>query len=255
MPLRLVQFGSELWVCDGPTVPFALGFGYPTRMAVVRLHNGSLFVWSPIPVTQELRDEVDALGPVRYLVSPNKLHHLFLADWAATYPAARVYASPGLRRRRKDLAFDADLCPAPDPQWADDLDQVMLRGSFAMTEVVFFHRPSGTALFADLIQNLPRDGFRGWRGLLARMDGIVSPHPGAPREWRATFIDRRATRAGLRRILEWPIQRVVIAHGECVQTNAAALVRRAFSWLIRPTSAGASSAALPSTRDQPPGPT
>jgi hypothetical protein len=48
---------------------------------------------------------------------------------------------------------------------------------------------------ADLIENLPADWFRGWRGWLARLDGITAPHPGAPREWRASFVDRRAARA------------------------------------------------------------
>ena len=55
-----------------------------------------------------------------------------------------------------------------EPDWAADIDQVVVHGSFALTEVVFFHRRSRTALFADLIQNFPRDWFKGWRGFLAR---------------------------------------------------------------------------------------
>jgi hypothetical protein len=250
MVALLLELGPGIWVCDGPTVPFALGFPYPTRMVVVRLRNGGLFVWSPILLTPRLRRDVDALGPVRHIVSPNMLHHLFLGDWASAYPTARLYASPGLRRRRKDLRFNADLRDTPEPDWAGDVDQVIVRGSFAMTEVVFFHRPSGTALFADLIENLPRNWFKGWRGLLARMDGIVAPRPGAPREWRASFFDRRAARVGLGRILAWPIQRVVIAHGECAETDGAAFVRTAFSWLVRDTSPIGRRSVMPPTRDQ-----
>jgi hypothetical protein len=104
---------------------------------------------------------------------------------------ARLYASPGLRRKREDLSFDAELSDAPEPEWAVDIDQVVLRGSFALTEVVFFHRGARTALFADLIQNFPRDWFKGWRGLLARHGGIVAPNPGAPSDWRLSFFNRR----------------------------------------------------------------
>jgi hypothetical protein len=43
------------------------------------------------------------------------LHHLFLGEWKAAYPDARLFAAACLRRRRKDLAFDADLGDAPDP--------------------------------------------------------------------------------------------------------------------------------------------
>ena len=226
----LREFGFGIWIGEGPVVSF-FGFPYPTRMAAIKLSTGGLFVWSPIALSPALKSEIDALGPVRCLVSPNLLHHLFLGEWKTAYPDARLFAPPGLRRRRKDLAFDADLSDTPDPLWAADIDQVLMRGSFAMTEAVFFHRASGVAIFADLIENLPREWFKGWRGLLARLDGIVAPHPGAPREWRASFVDRRAARAALERIMAWPIERVLIAHGEPAPADGAAFVRSAFAWL------------------------
>jgi hypothetical protein len=154
----LQQFGPEIWIADGPVTSF-YGFPYPTRMVVIRLSDGGLFVWSPVALSDSLRVAIDVLGPVRHLVSPNALHHLFLGEWKSGYPAARLYASPRLRRKRKDLTFDAELGDAPEPEWAADIDQVVVHGSFALTEVVFFHHSSHTALFADLIQNLPRDWF------------------------------------------------------------------------------------------------
>ena len=108
--------------------------------------------------------------------------------------------------------FDGELGGQPAPEWAADIDQVPVRGSF-MTEVEFFHRASRTAIFTDLVQNFPPDWFKGWRGVVARLDRICAPHPGAPREWRASFLNRRAARADLARILAWPIERVLIAHG------------------------------------------
>ena len=100
-----------------------------------------------------------------------------------------------------------------------------------MTEIVFFHRASRTAIFADLIQNLPHGFVTGWRGVLARLGGITEPNPGAPRDWRTTFVNRKASRAALARILGWPIERVVIAHGTPAERNGEAFVRRAFDWL------------------------
>jgi Domain of unknown function (DUF4336) len=226
----LRAFGPAIWIAEGPVVSF-YGFPYPTRMALIRLADGGLFVWSPIALSPPVAAEVDALGPVRHLVSPNALHHLYLGEWKSAYPQARVYASPGLRRKRKDIAFDAELLDVPELAWAKDLDQVLVRGSFAMTEAAFFHRASRTAIFADLIQNFPRSWFKGWRGVIARLDGLVAPNPGAPREWRASFVNRRAARAALQRILDWPIERVLIAHGDTVDSDGAAFVRRAFGWL------------------------
>jgi Domain of unknown function (DUF4336) len=229
--MRLQEIGPSIWVSEGPVVSF-YSFPYPTRMAVIRLTEGSLFVWSPIALSAALQSEVDALGPVRHLVSPNAIHHLFLGEWKSAYPQARLYASPGLRKKRKDLAFDAELGDSPEPEWAADVDQVAMRGSFAITEIVFFHRGSCTAIFADLIENFPPDWFKGWRGVVARLDGIVAPNPGAPREFRWSFTNRRAARAAFERILAWPIERVLMAHGEPVTTDGGAFVRRAFAWLL-----------------------
>ena len=227
----MIAFGPNIWIAEGPVVSF-LSFPYPTRMAVIRLSDGGLFIWSPVALDGALKHEIDALGPVRHLVEPNKLHHLFLAQWKAAYPEAKLYAPPGLARKRRDLVFDAPLGDDPPPAWASDVDQAMLRGSFALTEAAFFHRESRTALFNDIIQNFPRDWFKGWRGWLARLDGIVAPHPGAPREWRLSF-NRRAARPALDRILNWPTERVIIAHGD-LPAGGADFVRKALAWLILP---------------------
>jgi hypothetical protein len=119
----------------------------------------------------------------------------------------------------------------PEPECVAEIDQIQVRGNF-LTETVFFHHASRTALFADLIQNFPPDWFKGWRGVAARLDGICAPNPGAPREWRASFLNRRAARAALQRILAWPIERVLAAHGDPATADGAAFVRRAFSWLL-----------------------
>jgi hypothetical protein len=39
---NLQPFGPEIWVADGPVASFH-GFPYSTRMAVIRLSDGSLF--------------------------------------------------------------------------------------------------------------------------------------------------------------------------------------------------------------------
>jgi hypothetical protein len=226
----LEEFGPSLYLADGPRVPF-YGFPYPTRMAVVRLSGGDAWVWSPVALTDDLARAVEAIGPVRHIVSPNRIHHLFLPEWALRWPEARLYAPPGLARKRPDIAFGAELLDQPDPAWAADIDQVIFRGSPAMQEVVFFHRASGAAIFGDLIQRHPRQNMTGWRGLLMRLDGLVGPGGSTPREWRASFLRRAPARAARSRVLAWNPSRLVIAHGECAQNGARALIERALSWI------------------------
>ena len=226
----LEQFGSSLYVADGPTISF-FGFPYPTRMAVARLSDGSVWVWSPIALTPELAEDVQSIGTVRHIVSPNKLHHLFLQAWADRWPTARLYAPPGLARRKPALHFYAELGDEPNPSWEADIDQVVFRGSFAMEEVVFFHRGSRTAIIGDLIQRFPEASISGWKGLVMRLGGLVGEHGSTPGDWRASFLRRGPARAALKKVLGWNPERLLIAHGSCAQTGAAKIIAASLKWI------------------------
>lgn len=227
----LKAFGPEIWIAQGPTVTAAAGFHYPTRMAVIRLSGGGLVIWSPIPLSDDLRAQVGTLGEVRYLVPPNSLHHAFLGEWQKAYPDARVYAPPGLRDKRKDIRFDGDFDETPIADWMEDLDLAIMRGNRITTEVVFFHRKSGTVLFTDLVQQFRPGWFKGWRAVVARLDLMIGAEPAVPRKFRVAFTDRRAARASLQSILAWPAENVLMAHGEPVVRTGREFIRRAFRWL------------------------
>ena len=188
-------------------------------------------MWSPVALTDEILSSVQRIGPVRHIVSPNKIHHIFLAEWCKRWPDARVYAPPGLAERKPDLDFDVILSDQPDPEWAADIDQVIFRGSLSMEEVVFFHRQSRTAIFCDLIQRFPEATAKGWRGVLMRLNSLVGEQGSTPREWRATFFRRSKARAAREKVLSWKPQRLLIAHGECAQTGASAIIEKALSWI------------------------
>jgi hypothetical protein len=226
----LEPFGEDIWLAAGPTVTSA-GFHYPTRMAVIRLSGGGLFVWSPIALSDELAAGINALGEVRFLVAPNSLHHVFLQEWKKAYPQAVLYAAPGLRERRKDIAFDADLGDAPPTSWAGEIDQALMRGNMITTEAVFFHRKSGVVLFTDLLQHFPPGWFRGFQALIAKLDRMEGPEPQVPQKFRVAFTKRGPAREALARILQWPAEKVVMAHGAPVTSDARAFLKRAFRWL------------------------
>jgi hypothetical protein len=226
----LIAFAEDLYLADGPVVSFH-GFPYPTRMAVARLSSGGTWVWSPIALTPELSAAVEAIGPVRFIVTPNKLHHLFLAEWSRRWPDARVWAPPGLARKETRLRFDGELGDASDSAWGSDIDQVVFRGSPAMEEVVFFHRASRTVIFGDLIQRFPEQAASGWKGWVMRLCGLVGPRGSTPPDWRLSFLRHGPARAARRTVLEWRPERLVIAHGECATSGATGIVAAALRWM------------------------
>lgn len=161
-PLNTLKpFGDNIWIADGGEIRMAFPLGvkipFSTRMTVVRLSDGGLWCHSPIAPAPELFAQIDALGEVRHLVSPNKIHYAHISAWQARYPQALVWASAGVRERAAAqgiaIAFDDDLGDTAPSAWADDLAQMPFAGSRVMTETVFFHRASRTLILTDLIEN------------------------------------------------------------------------------------------------------
>jgi len=129
----------------------------PVNATIVRLPDGGTLVYSPVPIGDAIAAEIEAIGPVRHLVAPSRLHHRWAGDAARRWPAARLQAAPGLKVKRPDLRIDAELGEqgAP-PEWGGVLDAVLVGGAPRFSEVVLFHRASGTLLCADLVFHITR---------------------------------------------------------------------------------------------------
>lgn len=218
---------DQLWIAGAPLRFYGVEMG--TRMSVCRLSGDSLWVHSPLKLDRELRKTLDSLGQVRYVVSPNKLHHLFVDYYAAAYPDARLYASPGLARKRPDLPFHTTLKDRPEPEWGRYLDQTIFRGNTFMEEVVFLHRQSRTLILADLLESAHPDSPPLMR-LFGWLFGIYEK-PGSPRDMKLLFRDAAAARASLEHILSWDFDRIILAHGHLIETGGKRVLREAYSFL------------------------
>ena len=108
-----------------------------------------------------------------------------------------------------------------------------MRGNRITTEVVFFHRESATVLVTDLVQQIPQGWYRGWRAAIARLDLMTAAIPSVPRKFRMATTDKAKARDGVRRILEWPADRLVMAHGAPILAGGNEALRQAFGWLMR----------------------
>ncbi len=218
----------DLWVRHQPLRFMGAEFG--TRMTIVRLPDGGLVIHSPVRLTDALKAEIDALGPVRAVLAPNRLHHLFVGDFVAAYPDAAFHCSPALRDKRPDIPWTATLGDTPDALWAGVLDQCPIRGSLHMDEVAFHHRPSRTLILCDLLERFDSPDHSWFFRLLAKGAGVWHRY-GLTRDQRMLFRDKDALRATLRTLLAWDFDRVVLAHGPLVETGGKATLRAAFDWL------------------------
>jgi hypothetical protein len=65
----LTAFAEHIWTAARPARFWGVETG--SRMTVVRLAGGGLFVHSPVALDPATRRAVDALGPVRAVVAPS----------------------------------------------------------------------------------------------------------------------------------------------------------------------------------------
>ena len=229
----LREFGSDLWIIEGPGVR-DFGITFRTRMTIAKLSNGSLWVSSPLPLPFETLQHLGRLGPVGHLVAATPRHLWRLRHWHTLFPRAQLWAA-----RRTPLTLGPGQLPltgilgdTPHPDWTHDFDQLVFKGNPLAEEVFFFHRPSRTLIVDDFIQHWPRVSGKPLRNVLARLEGVAAAPGGVPLEIRLTFVDRARARQSLAKLLSWDFDKLIVAHGDCMDTRARPFVEQAFGWLL-----------------------
>lgn len=230
----LLAFAEGVWIVDGPRVR-DMGFTFTTRMTVVKLCNGSLWVDSPVSVPTETLKRISELGPVRYLVAATPRHVWRLTAWHTLFPEAQVWVPRPTQFTLKngDLPFTGILGDQAPDGWMQDLNQLAFKGNPLIEEVLFFHKRSRTVILDDLIQVHSIVKGKPLRNALIRLGGVADPNGGVALDIRLSFIHRKLARQSLEKLLSWDFDKLVIAHGPCIEKDAKTFVERAFRWLAR----------------------
>lgn len=237
---RLKPVARDIWIVDGPEIRMdyvGLKLPFPTRMTVIRLPDGALWIHSPTEPEPGILDEIAALGPVAHIIAPNTLHFWWIPDWHARFPEARVHVAPGVEARAgrtgRTLPPFTELSGQADPAWSGVIEQVLAPGSL-LTEVDFFHRPSRTLVLTDLIENFEPERVRSpfMRGLM-RLFGAADPDGKAPYDMQFSFRRHRGQmKRAVRQMIDWAPERVILAHGRWYERDGVAELRRAFRWVL-----------------------
>jgi hypothetical protein len=224
--MGLTKFAEGVWLASAPNK--YLGWQLGTRMTVLRLGDGSLLIHSPIALDDSLKRDIDTLGPVGHIVAPNLFHHLHAGDAARAFPEAKLHGAAGLRKKRPDLRLDALLGEQNEPAWGDDLETLTIEGTL-LDETIFWHKPSGTLVTADLIENF--ESADDWWTRLYLKAGGIHGKVGLSRMLRLAFRDRTKARRDIDQLLGWGFDRIVLAHGNPIGSNGVDALRETYAWL------------------------
>lgn len=198
-----------------------LGVEVGARMTVLET-SGGLLVHSPVNVDPAT---VAPLGTPRWVVAPNKLHHLYAGRWIDA--GLEAWAAPGLPEKRRDLTFAGVLDGARSP-FGDDVAVFPLTCFPLSNEVVLLHRPSRTLVVTDLVFHFTPAAPLLTRVLMACACG----YPGCSTTSLERIGFRRpAARREIGALLQEDFDRLIMAHGEVIETGGKAALRGAVRWL------------------------
>ena len=226
--IGIVDGAFEYLTVGGAKLPLP----FTTRMTVVRLSNGELFLHSPIKFDVKLANDLLGLGAVRHLVSPNQFHYAHIGEWAKAFPNAVSWASPRVRERARarhvDIDFTRDLEASPPEEWCREIDQTFFPGGY-FKEFIFFHNASKTLILADTIINIELNKVtEPWR-TATKFTGMYHPYGQIFFGMRLPLLlQRHRAAAVIRKIHSWQPQRILLSHGRCFDADADIVIRMIF---------------------------
>ncbi|KAL0064381.1 hypothetical protein AAF712_008681 [Marasmius tenuissimus] len=222
------------------------------RATLVRLNNGSVAVFSPVALTEEVKTKVAAMGEVKYITALDFEHHIFLGPWHKEYPNAKVIGPEGLSEKRAKqgveevpftVVFDATkkLETKVDPEFDAEFEYEYIH-SHPNKELVFNHKPTKTLIEADLVFNLPaheqysKSGVDPNSGFFTKIFSSLMHMRGealAQRRmiWYGTSAsDRTAFNESIGRINGWDFERFIPCHGDVLEKDGKTMFQKIMKW-------------------------
>lgn len=213
---ELREIDEDIWIRDYPFYVKKIALG--TRMTVVRLFDDQLWLNAPCGITRELKEELDGLGQVKFLVSPNRHHDFFLHKFHKIFPAAEVFVPTGSEKKatKSGIKNPIPMIPGGRYPWQPTIQTLAIQGMPGTNESVFFHHPSKTLICADLAFNFKEAP----AGLMAKVVfGLAGTLSGfkVSRIFKFYIKDKEAYKESVEKLFELPIERVIVCHGEVLK--------------------------------------
>jgi len=219
------QVTPEITTFSRPFLRFGfLPFG--GRSTAVKLQNGDVWVLASTPLTEETKSTVDKMGPVKYIMGADAVHHLFLADFKKAYPAAKVIGVEPLVAKKRAEGLTLDGAYGADPSdtkygFEDEIKACYFTG-YSNKDVAWLHVTSKTLIEADLLLNLPatEQYSKVKKSAKVPIIGKLDPHGNLHKRfvW-GQGKDKDAMRRDAKTVAGWDFDRIIPCHGDVIETG------------------------------------
>jgi hypothetical protein len=223
LPHQPIQKLEEnLWFVVG-----SLGGNAPLKrtMVIGKRSDGRLVIHNAVALEDAAMKEIEAWGEPAFLLVPNGYHRIDARRFKDRYPAIKVLAPAGSRKRIEEkVHVDGSYEDYP----ADaDVEVVNMDGVNHAEGAMLVHSKSGTTVaVTDAIFNMPHAP--GFGGFLVKYIFASSGGPKLSRLARMALVkDKAAFRGQLEKFAEIPdLVRVLVAHHEPIDHEPKEALRR-----------------------------
>ncbi|KAJ6469501.1 hypothetical protein C8R45DRAFT_433048 [Mycena sanguinolenta] len=233
--LVIRQVTPEITTFSKPFKRFGiLPFG--GRSTAIRLSTGDVWVLASTPLTPDTKSAIDNLGPVKWIMGGDAVHHMFLSQFKEEYPEAKVIGVEALVEKKKaeglvlDGAYGKD---APDTKYGfeDEIYACYFSG-FANKDVAWFHASSKTLIVADLLFNLPANEQYSKSKSSSRVPIFGKLDPWGSIHKRFVWgqgTDKAAMARDAKTVLGWEPIRIIMCHGDVIEKDGTKAWASAYS--------------------------
>lgn len=217
----LVALADDLWQVTATNGPL------DRNMVVWRTPEGGLWLHSVVALDPAGMAALEALGPVAWIVVPNRYHRMDCAVYAARYPAAKVLAPAAARAAVEEKTAVHATCEEALPS----LGITIHPPAGAKPGELAYELPLATGralVVSDLLFNL-REAPPGIRGFVLKYVTASIGPVHVSRVFRLLAMTDRAAYAGwVRGLADLPDLRVLcVGHGDPVTGDVAPQLRAA----------------------------
>ncbi|RAP30753.1 hypothetical protein DID78_02270 [Candidatus Marinamargulisbacteria bacterium SCGC AG-343-D04] len=225
MTVQYHQYDQNIHTFSTSFSLFGAEFG--NRMTVISLPDQQLWVHSPIKSDDITLQRIRSMGDVRYIVAPNRFHHLHFETFASHFPNARLFGVSGVEKKVKNVKISSI------DEWVTSgnshVESLKIEGIPRINETVFLHRESSTLIVTDLLFNFRKT--KGWSKFLYRLYGINDCCT-TGKLFKSLIKDKTVFAQSIHTLCEWDFDNLIVSHGEGVFGGAKEQVRESLEWVF-----------------------
>jgi len=229
------QLDANLWIFSTPFLRFNL-VPFGGRSTAIKLQSGGVWILASTPLNEVTKAKLTELGSIEYIVAPDVEHHLFLKDYKAAYPEAKLigvkdHVQKYEGRLKFDGAYGADA-EGTKYGYEDEIEAVYFP-AHQNKDVAFFHKESQTLIEADLLFNLPAKEQHSKSGFNLLSSLSLTPYGGFhKRIAKGLSTDDASFKKSATAVAQWDFKRIIPCHGDVIETDGNKAWREAYKNFI-----------------------